>query len=144
MEPKPNRNDSYTTVLSFLKESRKNGKISTKDWEHFRSRLSSLSLDSSFAQALDIWTMDNLEFHKPETIRTRVLHELEEQIFTPEVYSEYLEALRFGMISPVQGEQILDDLIDTELFKIQPERMQNSISKIWKKNIHNYARVKPN
>lgn len=146
MRPKNSLSElPYSMVLAFLKRIRKNQKINKSDWKLFKNRLAYLSrYEEDFSKALDIWTINNLEFHKPDSIPLRILHEFEEQVISPEVYGKYLEAVRFGMISPTQGEQLLDDLMETELYKTTPDEMVDSISKIWKRNIRNYIKVKPN
>jgi hypothetical protein len=139
-----NRQNAYEAVLTFLKEVRKIGKTSSKDWDKFRSRLHTYSLRPETLKAIDIWTMENLEHHKPELIRTRVLHEFEEQFIPAKVHGEFLEALRFGMVSQMQGEQIIDELLEIDPQGVLPETMMHSLSKTWNRNIQNYTFMKVN
>jgi len=129
---------AYFKVLGFLKRVRKAGKTNPKEWKDFRRELSGCALAPDLLNAIDFWTMENLESHDPGHVRPRVLHEYEERLIPVQSHDEYLEAVRYGMVSPIQGEQVIDELMEGGPQRVQPETMMDSLERKWTKNVRNY------
>lgn len=134
----------YLAVLDFLKKAYHKGleRVSSKDWEAFRSKLNSSDLSPEEANAVGFWTMENLACHKPSRVQPRALQEFEERIFTSPVHCEFVEAVQFGMVSEIQGENILDEFLETSSQAIPSDRMIASLSKMWARNIVGYQTVR--
>ncbi len=139
-----NSREVYLTVLNFLKMAFRKGsqKINAKDWNSFRNKLGATSLSPETANAVSLWTMENLFCHKPSRVQPRALQEFEERIFSGTVHSEFVEAVLFGMVSEIQGENILDEFLETSSQAVAPERMLSSLSRMWARNIQGYQSVK--
>ena len=139
-----NSREIYLTVLNFLKKAYKKGpqKVNAKYWESFRDKLKSSSLSAEEAKAVSFWTMENLVCHKPSRVQPRALQEFEERIFSGPVHSEFVEAVQFGMVSEMQGENILDEFLETSSQAVLPDRMLTSLSRMWARNIQGYQSVK--
>lgn len=139
-----NSREVYLAVLDFLKKAFRKGvqKVNTKDWNAFRDKLDATSLSPETAKAVRFWTMENLLCHKPSRVQPRALQEFEERIFSGRVHSELVEAVLFGMVSEIQGENILDEFLETSSQAIPPERMLSSLSRMWARNIRGYQTVR--
>lgn len=74
---------AYDTVLGFLKKSHKTGKIEALDWNEFRMDLEKVIVQEEQVKAIDLWTMENLEQHHPETIRHVFSMSLSLPLFRP-------------------------------------------------------------
>lgn len=134
----------YLAVLDFLKMAYRKGlkRVSSKDWDAFRLRLNSADLSPEEANAVGFWTMENLACHKPSRVQPRALQEFEERIFSSPVHCEFVEAVQFGMVSEIQGENILDEFLETSSQTVPSERMLASLSKMWARNILGYQTVR--
>mgnify|MGYP006988828482 FL=1 len=139
-----NSREIYLTVLNFLKMAYKKGlqKVNAKEWESFRDKLKNSSLSAEEAKSVSFWTMENLVCHKPSRVQPRALQEFEERIFSGPVHSEFVEAVQFGMVSEMQGENILDEFLETTSQAVLPDRMLTSLSRMWVRNIQGYQSVK--
>jgi hypothetical protein len=136
--------EAYLVVLDFLKQAFRKGnrKVSVKDWDRFKHKLSETSLSAEMSSAVSFWTMENLLCHKPSRVQPRSLQEFEEKIFSGSVHSEFVEAVLFGMVSEVQCENILDEFLETSSQAVPPDRMLSSLSKMWARNIQCFQSVK--
>ncbi len=132
---------AYQLVLQFLKDSR-NCDTSVgqhKIWNKFVENLKNIDIDNDFSRALQIWSMENLQTHHPETVRVRELHEIEATFIPPKGHGKILEALRQGMISMQQSENVIDELMDAEPGSIaDTETVQEALTRTWKKNASKY------
>ena len=139
-----NSREIYLTVLNFLKKAYKKGpqKVNAKEWESFRDKLKSSSLSAEEAKAVSFWTMENLVCHKPSRVHPRALQEFEARSFSGPVHSEFVEAVQFGLVSEMQGENILDEFLETSSQAVLPDRMLTSLSRMWARNIQGYQSVK--
>lgn len=135
---------AYDVVLQFLKKAHKKGKIESADWNSFRLDLENFISQEDQIKAIDLWTMENVEQHHPENIRPRVLHEFETSFISPKAHSLFMEALHYGMVSSSQGEMIIDELLDSDTLGLLTDTMENSLTKIWKKNTAMYNKVRLN
>jgi len=133
---------AYPKVVDFLKKVRSQGRTNTEEWNAFEATLNPLPIGSR--RSVSVWTMENLEHHRPELVRPRVLHESESASITPEAHGALLEALRVGMISPSQAESILEELVDFEQVQVFPGLMRDAIARIWAHNIRNYQKIQLN
>ncbi|MFA6837125.1 MAG: hypothetical protein WCR04_12075, partial [Fibrobacteraceae bacterium] len=113
-----------------------------EDWEKFRERLQVPSISKDEARAIGYWTMENLVCHEPSRVQPRALQEFEERIFPAQVHGEFIEAVQFGMVSEMQGENILDEFLETSSLSVRPEKMLSSLSRVWAHNIKLYQSVK--
>ena len=74
--------NAYRTVADFLRESRKAGGVLAQDWKTFHASIASLGFPVATSQAIDLWTLENLERHRPELVRWRVLHDVESRFIS--------------------------------------------------------------
>lgn len=140
----PDCRDVYLAVLDFLKKAYKKGakKVKAKEWDAFRLQLKIPALSPEEANAIGFWTMENLVCHEPSRVQPRALQEFEERVFSGQVHSEFVEAVQFGMVSAVQGENILDEFLENSNNSVPADKMLSSLSRVWAKNIEGYQTVK--
>ena len=135
---------AYDQVVSFLRTSRLSGSVKPDAWQTFQKQIAELSFSVSMQTSIDLWTMENLDQHRPELVRPRILHEIEKRFISSEAYGRMLEAQSLGMLSPSQIEAVLEDIASRELIPVGPEHMQKLIVKIWMRNITGIRSVKAN
>jgi hypothetical protein len=133
---------AYAKVVVFLKKVRSQGRTNSEEWQGFEASLAPLPL--ALLRSVSVWTMENLEHHRPELVRPRALHPTEAESVQPEAHGALLEALRVGMISAAQGENILEELVDFEQVQVYPELMHEAVARIWAHNIRNYQKIQLN
>lgn len=133
---------AYPKVVAFLKKVRHIGRTNTDEWNQFEASLA--PLPEGMRRSVSVWSMENLEHHRSELVRPRVLHETESLYIGSGAHGILLEALRVGMISPSQGENILEELVEFEQLQVYPELMLETVSRVWAHNIRNYQRIQLN
>lgn len=138
----PDQRKSYRYVADFLLGCRQGKKPDSKAWNQFKVGLDFVK-DPSFARAVDLWTMENLERHRPELVRLRVLHEIEQQFIGTESHGMLLEALHQGMLNPMQIEGLLDELASRESGLVIPRHLQDLLAKTWSRNVGSLRSVRP-
>jgi len=126
---------AYSTVVDFLRTARGTKGITQIQWDEFHKKVLTLGLTPNMSTAIDLWTLENLERHRPELVRLRVLHALEGRFVSTQAHGRLLEAQNMGMLSPAQIEQVLDDLASRELQPIGADHIQKLIVKTWSRNI---------
>ncbi len=132
---------AYNTVLQFLKDSRNCPTASGQSsiWNKFVENVHDISMDKTFAHSLEIWAMENLMTHHPETVRVRELHEMEASIIPQSVHGRILDALRQGMISITQSEHVIDELMENDPVALEDgETVDEVLTRVWKRNASKY------
>lgn len=134
----------YLTVLNFLKQIylKGTGRVKPGEWKSFREKLDKSELSPEEAKTVGFWTLENLASHKPSRVQTRTLQEFEERIFPGASHSEYVEAVQFGMVSEIQGENILDEFLEISSQEVPQDRMLKSLSRMWARNIQSFQMVR--
>ena len=133
---------AYGTVVAFLSKVRRVNRTNTKEWDAFTASLEALT--PALRRTVSVWTMENLEHHRPELVRPRVLHESEANFVGKEAHGLLLEAMRVGMISPGQAESILEEIVDLEATEADSAYMRATLARIWSHNIRNYQKIQLN
>ena len=150
MDRNTTEKNAYHTVLHFLKSARNTGNSKNKDtyWESFVTHIQKMSLSPLLKKAIKLWAIENLTLHHPEAVRIRELHEFESLSISPKAYGTLLEAIKQGMISVAQSEDIIDELMNTASFlTVVPENfkeMEEIITRFWMKNASKYKDMKVN
>lgn len=132
---------AYCLVLQFLKDSRKCQTSAGQNgiWKNFVEKAKAIKLGKEFTQAMQIWAMENLQTHRPETVRPRELHEIESTFIPASCHGKILEALSQGMISMQQSEYVIDELMDIDPGTItDKETVVEVLTRTWKKNASKY------
>lgn len=135
---------AYDTVIEFLRSIHKAGKVKADEWNAFRQNLETLQMKEEHIKAIDLWTMENLEQHRPDAVRPRVLHEFEASFISPKSHGLFMKALHYGMVSSSQGELIIDELLESDSLGLLPDTMENALTKTWKRNTAIYNKVRLN
>lgn len=133
---------AYVKVVDFLSKVRSQGRTNTEEWKIFEQSLDNLA--PAPRRSVCIWTMENLEHHRSDLVRPRVLHESEALAVSPAAHGALMEAMRVGMISPAQAENVLEELIELEQVHVFPELMRESLARVWAHNIRNYQNIQLN
>ncbi len=133
---------AYGTVVAFLTKVRRVNRTNTKEWDVFTASLETLA--PALRRTVSVWTMENLEHHRPELVRPRVLHESESTFIGKDAHGLLLEAIRVGMISPGQAESILEEIVDLEATEADSAYMRATLARIWSHNIRNYQKIQLN
>lgn len=136
--------EAYNRVVNFLRSSRKAGSVKPESWRQFQSQIAELSFSVAMQSSIDLWTMENLDQHRPDLVRPRILHEIETRFVAQDAYGRMIEAQNLGMLSPSQIEALLEDLAGRELLPVGADHMQKLIVKIWMRNLTGIRSVKAN
>lgn len=132
---------AYQLVLQFLKDSRNCNTSAGQNsiWKHFVENSKNIQLDRNFTTAMQMWAMENLQTHHPETVRLRELHEIESTFIPTSCHGKILEALNQGMISIQQSECVIDELMDIEPgTTADTATVTEMLTRVWKKNASKY------
>lgn len=134
--------DLYYTVLSFLKDVRKKGKTTTKEWGDYRNTLKGLSLSPEMYKAADMWAMDNLDQYKPETSQMPPLNDMESIAkVSKEFLSQLMEALYYGMLNLTQANLISDEIQDADPECVSTASLEDLLIKLWIGNAKTYKKI---
>jgi len=131
-------------VAHYLLGARREATQNSQAWLDFQNEISNLALPASLKRGISLWTLENLERHRPELVRHRILHDVEQRFISSEAHGRLLEAQHLGMLSPAQVEAILEDLANREMAPIDPEHMQNLLVKTWSRNVSGIRNIKVN
>lgn len=135
---------SYDAVLDYLKTLRKRRgkKRMTKRhaWEKLEQRLDEIKVPPHVKKSIAIWTWENMNCHDPKAIKPRELHEIEAMTISPVAHGKILDAVFEGMITTMQGERLIDDMMELEPpdFEVDLERVEAALVKAWKRNTKYY------
>jgi len=115
-----------------------------KGWLDFQTEILGLGIPKSLQQTISLWTLENLERHRPDLVRHRILHDVEHRFVSPEAHGRLLEAQHLGMLSPAQVEALLEDIANREFAPVDPEHMQTLLVKTWSRNLSGIRSMKVN
>lgn len=135
---------AYELVAQFLRNSRDQSHGSAEPWPAFQSRIDTLGFTRSVSQSIGLWTLENLDRHRPELVRWRVLHEVESQFISVAAYGKLLEAQRLGMLSPAQVENLVEEIASRESSPVESAHMLHLIVKVWSRNLSGVRSLKTN
>ncbi len=138
----PPLEQAYPKVVTFLQKVRAQGRTNALEWKDYEQELA--FLPPVLQRAVSVWSMENLEHHQAERVRPRVLHETESLGLDVAAHGVLLEALRSGMISPGQGESILEEFLDFEQVHVHAALMREAVARTWAHNIRNYQKIQLN
>lgn len=135
---------SYQAVLNYLKTLRKRRgkKRMTKQraWQELERSLDEYKVSPRVKKSIAIWTWENMNCHKPETVKPRELHEVEAMALSPVAQGKIIDAVYEGMITAIQGERLIDDMVELEPpdFVVDLERVEDALVKAWQRNTKYY------
>lgn len=135
---------SYKAVLNYLKTLRKRRgkKRMTKQraWQELERSLDEYKVSPRVKKSIAIWTWENMNCHKPETVKPRELHEVEAMALSPVAQGKIIDAVYEGMITAIQGERLIDDMVELEPpdFVVDLERVEDALVKAWQRNTKYY------
>lgn len=134
--------DLYYAVLSFLKDVRKKGKTTSKEWSTYLDTLKGLSLSPEMYQAANMWAMDNLDQFHPETTQLPPLNDMEAVgRVSKEFLSQLMEALYYGMLNLTQANLISDEIQDADPDCVSTASLEDLLVKLWIGNAKTYKKV---
>ena len=134
--------DLYYTVLSFLKDVRKKGKPTPKEWSNYLKHLKGLSLSPEMYKAADMWAMENLDQFHPETTMLPPLNDMEAVgNVSKEFLSQLMEALYYGMLNLTQANLISDEIQDADPDCITTASLEDLLVKLWIGNAKTYKKI---
>ncbi len=143
--------NAYDAVLDFLKTARKsslqsNGKnLSLICWESFTGKLKEADLQPEFSKAIELWALENLDLHSPKSVKMRELHEIESLSISQEAHGKLMEAMRQGMITQPQSEELIESMMENESNTPGDSvEMEENLIRLWKANALKYKDIKIN
>lgn len=134
--------DLYYAVLSFLKNVRKAGKTTEKEWNKYRSILKDVALSPEMSRAADMWTMDNLDQFQPDKTQLPPLNDMESVAkVSPKFLSQLMEALYYGMLNLTQANLISDEIQDADPECVSSASLEELLVKLWIGNAKTYKKL---
>lgn len=134
--------DLYYAVLSFLKNVRKAGKTTEKEWNKYRSILKDVALSPEMSRAADMWTMDNLDQFQPDKSQLPPLNDMESVAkVSPKFLSQLMEALYYGMLNLTQANLISDEIQDADPECVSSASLEELLVKLWIGNAKTYKKL---
>ena len=134
--------DLYYAVLSFLKNVRKAGKTTEKEWNKYRSILKDVALSPEMSRAADMWTMDNLDQFQPDKSQLPPLNDMESVAkVSPKFLSQLMEALYYGMLNLTQANLISDEIQDADPDCVSSASLEELLVKLWIGNAKTYKKL---
>ncbi|MCQ2060303.1 MAG: hypothetical protein MJY78_03015 [Fibrobacter sp.] len=134
--------DLYYAVLSFLRNVRRAGKTTDKEWKEYQELLKKVAPSPDMSKAADMWTMDNLDQFSPDNNMLPPLNDMDTVAnVSPKFASQLMEAMYYGMLNLTQANLISDEIQDADPENVSTASLEELLVKLWIGNAKNYKKI---